>query len=251
VNTVGSGAEPMWTQFKRPERTNRFQKTLDREAEERFERIMRERGQMPPDNYPLFRDPPVYVVLLATEPNGRSTEFAIERMPECEAVLCFLSPVDAAIEGELRATPGLGYQVWPASRTPERYFRTADGDLTLMLHLAWLALDGRLLVRDSGIPCRLWRALFADGQAGMPARFEVDAPALDEVDYLYECAGLYAWEETHRRAEWQADVVGRAAVRTSDLLVGPVGPDRSRAELALFDPEAMRWHHLSQQVLAV
>jgi hypothetical protein len=58
----------MWTPLKRPERANRFQQTLDREAEERVERVMRERGQLPAGNYPFFRDPTV----LSHAPLGRT-----------------------------------------------------------------------------------------------------------------------------------------------------------------------------------
>lgn len=75
----------MWTPFKPPERTNRFQTTLDQEADEKFERIMRERGQLPSDrSYPFFREPPAYVVLLETAPDG-SSEFAVERTRDSAA----------------------------------------------------------------------------------------------------------------------------------------------------------------------
>jgi hypothetical protein len=240
----------MWSKFIRPDRANRFQKTLNREADERFVQIMREHGK-PPSNYPFFNDPPVYVVLLGTGPDG-SCEFAIENTPECDAILCFLSPVDAAIEGMLRAKPGLGYEVRSALHIPERYFLTTDGgDLLLMLHLAWIALDGRMLLRPSGMPGRLWRPLLKDARAGMPVRFEVDACSLDEADYLYECAGLYAWEDTHKRLSGQADQADQAAkfaLRIGQPMHKPPGLDGSECELALFDPDGRQWHFLPQEV---
>jgi hypothetical protein len=237
----------MWTPFKPPERTNRFQKTLNREADEKFERIMRERGQWPADrSYPFFREPPVYVVLLETAPGG-SCEFAFERTPDCEAIVCFLSPVDAAIEGMLRAKTGLRYDVRPASRIPERYFLTGDGNLMLMLHLSWAALDGRLLFRASGIPIRLWRRCSRMHRRGCPC-FEVDTFSLDEADHLYESAGLFAWEETHRRFAWSATEAARSALRTGWPMQKPQGLDSSRCELALYDPDGGRWHFVPQEV---
>lgn len=242
----------MWKWLNHPERTNRFQKTLDRDAEERFERIMRERGQQIPrgNYYPYFHNPPVYVVLLETTPDG-SCEFAIENTPECEAILSFLSPVDAAIEGMLRARPGLRYDVRPALHIPEHYFLAANGELTLILHLAWLALDGRMLLRPSGMPCRFSRPLIKDAREDMPVQFEVDAAALDEVDYLHECAGLYAWEETHRGLVGRGEHAARFALRMGRPIQVTPAMDRSRCEFALFDPDGQHWHFVPQTVAQV
>jgi len=227
-----------------PERAGRFRQTLDREPEERFERIMRARGELPPGNYPYFRDPPVHVVLLETGPDG-SCEYAIERTPDHEAILCFLSPVDAMMEGILRAKPGLRYKVQPAAQVAQHYFLTLDHCLTLTLHLAWLASDGRVLVRGSGAPCRLFRALRKDASQGMPVRFEVDADSLDEADYLYERAGLLAWEEMHRDHH-RDEQTAIAGIRAARVTPKPAGLEGSRADLALFDPESRQWHFLPQ-----
>ncbi|WP_056405859.1 hypothetical protein [Burkholderia sp. lig30] len=82
----------------------------------------------------------------------------------------------------------------------------------------------------------------------MPIRFEVDAIALDEADYLYECAGLYAWEDTHRRLTGRAEQAARFALRIGRPMQVEPGMDRSRCELALFDPGGRHWHCLPPEV---
>ena len=136
----------MWEQFKRPARANRFQKTLNREAEEHYARNVRDR--VPPNSFPYFSRPSVYVVLLGTGPDG-GCKLATDSTPQCEAILGFLSPIDAHIEGILRAKPGLGYEVRPASRIAEHYFWTRSGDVALLLHMSWLALDRRFLLSQA------------------------------------------------------------------------------------------------------
>lgn len=238
----------MWTQFNCPERANRFQKTLNRKMEEIFIRNAIELGHMPPRQPKFFLDPSLYVVLLRTDPDG-SCELAIDSTSSWTAVLGFLSPVDAHIEGIVRAKPGLGYQVLEACRIPERYFRAANGKWLLSLHLSWVALDGRMLLCPRGEEsCRLSRLVVKEAGEDAPIFFEVDAVALDDADYLYECAGLYAWEHTHKHPPHPVEGAAHYALHRGRPMRLPLDADRSRLELALFDPEGRNWHCLPQEV---
>ncbi len=230
------------------QRTGRFRKMLSREGDETFERMMREHGEWRHGGARYFREPPVYVVLIETGPDG-SCEFAVERTHNCEAILGFLSPVDAMMEGILRAKSGLRYWVRSARELERHYFLTLDQRLTLMLHLSWLALDRRLLIRPSGLPGRLCRPVSRDASQGMPLRFEVDADSLDQVDWLYEQAGMFAWEEAHQDYNLGDKQVAIAGVLTSRATTVPhVGGAGVDLALALFDPEGLQWHFLPQAV---
>jgi hypothetical protein len=238
----------MWEQFKRPARADRFQKKLNREMEEVFIRNAIEFGNMPPRDWRFFLDPAVYVVLLGTGPDG-SCGLAADSSSSWTAVLGFLSPVDAHIEGILRAKPGLGYEVRQACRVPEQHFRAENGEWSLSLHLSWVALDGRMLLSPGGEePCRLSRLVSKEAGEEAPIFFEVDAVALDDADYLYECAGLYAWEHTHKHPPLPVERAAQYALREGHPMRLPLDADRSRLELALFDPEGRNWHYLPRQV---
>jgi len=228
-----------------PQKTDRFRKKLAREADELLEQMLRERDALAQrlDNYQYFRDPAVYVVLLETGPNG-SCEFAMDHTPDCDAILCFLSPVDAAMEAILRIKPGSHYSVRPASSIPPRYFLTQDySKLVLILHLTWVASDGRMLLQNNGVPCRLFSTLSKDASQGMPAHFEVGPASLDEADYLYERAGLFAWEEINRVSRYRDWAAAKGAM-TAHATPVPDDSDGMQIDLALFDPEQCQWHFL-------
>ncbi|WP_343549117.1 hypothetical protein [Ralstonia sp.] len=230
-----------------PQKVGRFRKTLNREGDETFERVLRERGEWLHGDSRYLCEPSVYVVLSETDADGRC-EFAVERTEHCEAILGFLSPIDAMMEGILRAKPGLRFQVRSSVEIERHYFLTRDQRLTLLLHLSWLAQDRRLVMLPGGEPGRLCRPVSRDASQGMPLRFEIDAASLDEVDWLYERAGLFAWEEMHRVYNLGDQQVAIAGVRTSRATLIPQGMGTG-VELALFNPETLQWHFLPQEVL--
>ncbi|HZZ06633.1 MAG TPA: hypothetical protein VFE81_27595 [Paraburkholderia sp.] len=192
--------------------------------------------------YRFFTAPQVWLLQVEREPG--ELEVVTERLPEGEAPLCFMSPVDAHIEGIFRAKPGLRYYVIEASNLTERWFLRTNGLLVALLHLAWVGQSGRVMLRPSGKPCRFLRTWIEAADGKPPFAFELDGGTLEVVDRLYEQAGLFAWRETSEAAsKWtfvQYLDAANLAVRSAHAVTR--SDDCPGEELMLFDPEFRQWH---------
>lgn len=228
-----------------------------KDADAKYVQILRARGELPPQQpLPYFSDPQGYVLMQEVEP----CMWDIVRIPvegwSGMVVLCFMSPLDALIEGAYRAKPGLRYEVACAGGIGTKRFLAKDGSAVAALHLSWLAHEGRLLQTPGGMQCRYYRLLQeARGPDGRePEQFGVDADALDELEKMYEEAGLFAWQETNAQYFhiWggtdKARHVSRneqveQAVRAARAKTRPEGKPTDWT-LALFDSEFGQWHHV-------
>lgn len=97
-------------------------------------------SRMPPPavRHEHLSDPPVYVIMAEMAPGIFSA--VREKTNHGDAVLGFLSPVDAEIEAKWRLRPGRRHIVMPASFVPPSCFQDEAGELlVLCLHLGWLA----------------------------------------------------------------------------------------------------------------
>lgn len=201
----------------------------------------------------FFTSPQVWALQVEREPG--TIEVVTETLPEGEAPVCFLSPVDAHIEGLLRAKPGLRYYLVDTSFAHESYFRRSNGLLVALLHLAWVGHSGRMMLRPSGKPFRYLRTCVEEANGSGPLTFELDVGTLDVVDRLYEQAGLFAWRET---SYWESSSaagmqmpelerhreIANLAVRSARAVKLP--EVRAREELILFDPEFLQWHAVAR-----
>ncbi len=136
----------------------------------------------------FFTAPKTWLLQVEREPGV--LDFALEVQPEGKALVCFLSPVDAHIEGLMRAKPGMRYYVNDAWAAHETWFLREPGLLMAFLHLAWVSQSGRMLSRPSGAPCRYFRPLHKSVEGDGPFTFDVDVvggdlafpePTFDEV----------------------------------------------------------------------
>ncbi|WP_423383681.1 hypothetical protein [Burkholderia sp. LMG 32019] len=80
----------------------------------------------------FFMDPVAYVV--GVETGIGPVDYVTEALGGGRVLVCFLSLVDAHIEGMLRAKPGLRYFVYEARSLSPRYFLNSQGELYAMLH---------------------------------------------------------------------------------------------------------------------
>ncbi|MFP3569723.1 hypothetical protein [Paraburkholderia sp. SIMBA_030] len=202
----------------------------------------------------FFTAPKTWLLKIEREPGV--LDFALEVLPEGKALVCFQSPVDAHIEGLLRARPDMRYYVTEAWAAHETWFLREPGLLMAFLHLAWVGQSGRMLLRPSGTPCRYFRSLRKSVEGEGPFTFEVDAGSLEVVDRLHEQAGLFAWRETvshetSRAARMQMQELERhrelvdQAVRSARVITRP--ESRPGEELMLFDPKFRQWHTVSRE----
>jgi len=192
----------------------------------------------------FFINPRAFVLTMEIEP-GRH-QLLTERYDENHGLLCFLSPMDAHIEGTLRARPGLSYSVLSTWSLSEKSFLTDNGLLVALLHLGWSARDGRLLLHQDGTPRQYGGPLLTWAGEDRPIKFEVGTTALCTLDRIYEQAGLFAWRETCESLLKEASEDLRAAaiqaVRAARTMT-PKGNEPA-TQTALFDPEFGQWHFL-------
>lgn len=193
---------------------------------------------------PFFAEMPAYVLMGVDRAGQRRV--ARERTASGLAVACFLSPVDALIEAERFRQMGLCYRVTTAVSLPQDTFKDADGrGLIADVHLGWPVLNRCLLTRPSGALGGYARVMHH--WAREPLSFEFDEQVLAEVGRPHEWAGLFAWRETldDMRA-WSALRLMRVAQRAlASIELTQI--DATCYQVALFDPEAERWHFVPRR----
>jgi hypothetical protein len=192
----------------------------------------------------FFIDPQAFILLVESEPG--QYQYVTESWDDNEALLCFLSPMDAHIEGTFRARPGLEYTIMSTWSLPERLFLGSNGLLAVILHLAWSAHEGRLLLGPDGLPRRYCGPLLKWANEERPITFEVGASALGTLDRMYDRAGLFAWRETFEslwtRAIEDQHKVATQAVRAARVVTPQ--DDGAATLAALFDAEFRQWHFI-------
>ncbi|QIN61599.1 hypothetical protein SBC1_15930 [Caballeronia sp. SBC1] len=192
----------------------------------------------------FFINPRAFVLSIEIEPGQH--QLVTEGDDQHHGLLCFLSPMDAHIEGTFRARPGLSYSVLSTWSLSEKSFLADNGLLVAVLHLGWSARNGRLLLRQDGIPRQYGGPLLTWAGKDRPITFEVSATALCTLDRIYEHAGLFAWRETCESLLKEASEDLRTTAIQAVLAARTMTPkgDDPATQTALFDPEFQQWHFL-------
>jgi hypothetical protein len=133
----------------------------------------------------FFFKPRAYVLLLEDEPGVFDVaRIAVEGW-EGKLALCFMSPLDALIEGARIGKPGLRYDIAWAAAIGHNPFRTADGSAAAALHVSWMGEANRLLLTQEGEPVHICKVLEMDSaaEARKPGEFGVDADTHRDVEH--------------------------------------------------------------------
>lgn len=190
----------------------------------------------------FFKNPRVFALAVETESNRY--EYVTEAGSHGEAVVCFLSPLDAHIAGMLQAKPGLKYHVTLAGSILPESFTRPNGVFAANLHLAFaMTANGYLALCEDGRPRWFGGSLVKKADHD-PKTFEVGTTAMRALDRLYEQAGLFAWRETCE-SQWMCvdgrlEEAAREAIRLAGTVAVPDGDYPTRP--AVFDPEFKEWH---------
>ena len=136
------------------------------------------------------------------------------------------------------------YFVREGSSVDPGVFVNVDGSgLIAQLRLAWPAKNRKIVLAQDGNTATCARLLQHGVTARLPARFEVDDGAMEQIDRLHERAGLFAWRETWREVpQWSFLRQKRAlecalkSMETAEVSLAEC------QEAALFDPEFGQWH---------
>lgn len=169
------------------QRSRSLRERREREAvDAHYERIAVARGILPPRSRLLFFfKPRAYVLLLEDEPGVFDVaRIAVEGW-EGKLALCFMSPLDALIEGARIGKPGLRYDIAWAAAIGHNPFRTADGSAAAALHVSWMGEANRLLLTQEGEPVHICKVLEMDSaaEARKPGEFGVDADTHRDVEH--------------------------------------------------------------------
>ena len=163
----------------------------------------------------------------------------MDREDETVQIQLFISPVDAILDGRIRAPEG-GIDIIGIHNDMR-----VQKNTTPTLHLAWRAHSGKLTLDAAGnlLPVTYG---FSRGH-GKSMNVVPDGTVLQTFSLIREMCGLYAWKETAREfLFWHVDQQTRAINRGLEVVQAGV---RNSAEtfnqLAVFDPEFMQWHFVS------
>jgi len=187
--------------------------------------------------------PETFIITSKDEKAGTVTIHCDNMAAGGTTIRCFLSPLDAMIEASRLAKPGEPLSVISvreidraAAKEPHPVFPIG------CVHMAWLARQGRLLVRPIGTPEALAEPFRCQSCRGR-LRFEVARSTLDEIDTIYQRAGLYAWREAAANIRRWSEAERQEAVRIALRDMPVMQQDgTSYDQYALFDPEFRQWH---------
>lgn len=200
---------------------------------------------------PFFTTTPVYL-LSFMDKNGECG-WLTEPCETGYGLVCFLSRIDAMIEGGRRALgDGKMYRMAPGTAVPPEEFRARDEHGTVnyqrgfaaVFHMGWAACD-RLILRHSHVNDGSYRRCTQSSYlaATGPAAFEVSAEIFSSYGDFRERAGLFAWQETDEQLQrWEVPRLHKVVQRAirSVKLSDNAAPQAQ--QLALFDPECQQWH---------
>jgi hypothetical protein len=157
-------------------------------------------------------------------------------------IVCHLSAVDALIDIKQKERAGHPSWVMPASQLPPEMLRSADRrGMIARVHLAWPVVNGKLLQDTSGELGAYRRVMLHVGEDTLTLAF--DDGILDQIDRLYQAAGLFAWRDTFAHTHsWHPKRISRAADIALKSMPTIRGKEEECMDVALFDPEAERWH---------
>ncbi|MGO0788629.1 hypothetical protein ACTOWA_02020 [Herbaspirillum seropedicae] len=220
-----------------------------------------------PRPHVLTAQPMLYLLVRAHPPaSAAAAEGRCEVMCESiavgslagrDAMVVYLSPLEADIDAAWNARSGGHYQVLAVHDfLPDELLRQHRDSLPYCLHIGWGARDGRLAVRRDGGLVRVSAAALAWVSADVEAvRLVVEPFQLESRSRLWEGAGLYAHAEVEAKALTCTEPerrrhAQRAIVRLPGTVAAPPGIN----QLALYDLESAHWHFvplsLAQQILS-
>lgn len=162
-----------------------------------------------------------------------------------DAMVVYLSPLQACIDAAFLSLPAEQYQVVPASAFhPDQMIEQHHGRLPYCLHFAWAASNGCLVVRPEGGLVRLSTSRMGRMSSLLDAiPLHIELNELDCYERMWEYAGLFAHAECHARdLAMNEPERKRHAARALARIPGvclPVGPIN---QLALYDLESAHWH---------
>lgn len=203
-------------------------------------------------------DPEMSVLLNQSDKN-QSINLFTDQTPIGPAVRCFFSPFDALLDGL-----GLLLQDRPVDLTirpvrdvaPEAFLSSPGFQRPLTFHVAWLAHDHRLVAQENGCLIRMALPQGTRPRDGGRQSVQIDPDVWTTIDALHQEAGLFAWRETHKTVrQWlDAPVSARDSLeRALCLRYNPpliqLAPYEAK-QLALYDPEAARWHFVPRQMFS-
>ncbi|NYH16285.1 hypothetical protein [Paraburkholderia bryophila] len=201
---------------------------------------------------------PEMSVQLTQSDHNQSTKLFTDRTSVGHAVRCFLSPFDAMLDGLGLISQELSvhFEIRPVRNVaPEAFLSCRGFQRPLSFHLAWLAHDYRLVVRENGCLTRLTltQGRRPRGDSDQQS-LQIDSDVWTIIDALHQQAGLFAWRETQKAVrQWldapasARDALERAFCLRDDPPLIQFAPNEAK-QLALYDPEAARWHFVQRQV---
>ena len=143
----------------------------------------------------------------------------------------------------------MGYFIREASSVDPEVFVNAEGSgLIAQLRLAWPSKNRKIVLAQGRNTATCARLLRHRTSTGLPACFEVDDEAMEEVDRLHERAGLFAWRDTYREVpQWSFErqkLTLECALKSMETVEASLTECQ---EAALFDPEFGQWHSSQHQ----
>jgi hypothetical protein len=189
-----------------------------------------------------FTETPVFALVRPREDGLLDT--AASMTADGLAVVCHLSFVHALIDVAYRSSQGMQYSVRAASAVDPNVFVNEEGaGLIAQLRLAWPAKNRKIVLAQGGNTATCARLLRHRTSTGLPACFEVDGGAMEQVDQLHERAGLFAWRETCREVpQWPFERQQRMLACALESMETVEASVTECQEAALFDPEFGQWH---------
>jgi hypothetical protein len=208
--------------------------------EEKLNQLRNQNG----DRQSTFFSNPATFVLGHQKENGE-WQVVAESTRSGPVVTCYVSPIHALIQASYLSREGRQIGVKHAGLIREELFRTADRcGLAADLRLAWLVHNGKIAQDTAGNFAAFARRMSRRSYSSTPpVHFELSESCVDQIDKLYERAGLFAWRETFLNvtawSEHRLSGVVMRAVASMELTKCDIS---QCMEAAIFDAEFEQWH---------
>lgn len=202
---------------------------------------------------------PEMSVLLNQSDRNQPINLFTDQTPIGPAVRCFFSPFDALLDGLgllLQDRP-VDLSIRPARDVaPEAFLSSPGFQRPLTFHVAWLAHDHRLVAQENGCLIRMALPQGTRPRDGDRQSLLIDPDVWMAIDALHQEAGLFAWRETHKTVRQWLDAPVSARDSLERALCLRYNPPLIQValyeakQLALYDPEAARWHFVPRQMFS-
>ncbi|MDF3833617.1 hypothetical protein P3W85_11750 [Cupriavidus basilensis] len=214
-----------------------------------------------PCGHVLHTRPALFVLVnyapMEGQPSWRnaSCEFMEEGNADAGAALSVhISPFDALLNAAFISEPGKPYHIAnAASFDPRTLICDSGGKLHINLHCGWAASHGRIIVRRKG---SLASVCMVQTEEIPEARLNAIDVAIDQdgiarYERLREHAGLFAHADSHcLQQTWTEQHRHRAVALAIRRMPGTVSVGAEINQVALYDPEAARWHFVPIEVFS-